>query len=65
MDAATRIERALSTAVARVQGPNGPPKLAEALHYAVFPRGARIFLLGQDRLFHFHIGRARAGSVAA
>lgn len=31
----------------------------------LFPRGARIFLLGQDRLFHFHIGRARAGSVAA
>jgi len=30
-----------------------------------FPRGARIFLLGQDRLFHFHIGRARAGAAAA
>lgn len=32
---------------------------------AFFPRGARIFLLGQDRLFHFHIGRARAATAAA
>lgn len=29
-----------------------------------FPRGARIFLLGQDRLFHFPIGRARAAAAA-
>ena len=42
MDATSRIERALAAAVARGQGPGGPPKLAEALHYAVFPRGARI-----------------------
>ncbi|MCB8879463.1 ligase-associated DNA damage response endonuclease PdeM [Acidisoma cellulosilytica] len=30
----------------------------------LFPRGARIFLLGQGRLFHFPIGRARAGASA-
>ncbi len=46
MDATSRIERALAAAVARAQGTDsgrgGPPRLAEALHYAVFPRGARI-----------------------
>ena len=32
---------------------------------ALFPRGGRIFLLGQGRLFHFPIGRARARSGVA
>ncbi|CAH2601037.1 Geranylgeranyl diphosphate synthase [Rhodovastum atsumiense] len=42
MDATSRIERALAAAVARAEGLGGPPKLAEAMHYSVFPRGARI-----------------------
>ncbi|GAB0120287.1 ligase-associated DNA damage response endonuclease PdeM [Acidisoma sp. 7E03] len=29
----------------------------------LFPRGGRIFLLGEGRLFHFHIARARAGAA--
>jgi uncharacterized protein len=32
---------------------------------SLFPRGARIFLLGRDRLYHFHIGRARAALAVA
>ncbi|HEX3983415.1 MAG TPA: ligase-associated DNA damage response endonuclease PdeM [Acidisoma sp.] len=32
---------------------------------SLFPRGARIFLLGPTRLYHFQIGRARAGMAAA
>ncbi|MCB8877177.1 ligase-associated DNA damage response endonuclease PdeM [Acidisoma silvae] len=32
---------------------------------SLFPRGGRIFLLGQGRLFHFPIGRARARSGVA
>jgi len=42
VDVATRIERTLAHAVARAAGPGGPPGLAAALHYAVFPGGARI-----------------------
>lgn len=42
MDALSRIERALATAVARAGAPPSPPRLAAAAHYAVFPRGSRI-----------------------
>ncbi len=37
-----RIERALAAIVARTEHPGGPPRLAEAIRYAVFPGGARI-----------------------
>jgi geranylgeranyl diphosphate synthase type II len=42
MDAVSRIERALAGAVDRADARGGPPRLAEAMRYAVFPRGARI-----------------------
>lgn len=42
MDAATRIENALLSAVALTDLPGCPPKLAAAMRYAVFPRGARV-----------------------
>lgn len=42
MDAMTRIERALSAAVAHAERPGGPPLLARAMQHAVFPRGARV-----------------------
>lgn len=42
MDAVSRIERALAAAVDRADAKGGPPRLAEAMRYAVFPRGARI-----------------------
>jgi geranylgeranyl diphosphate synthase type II len=42
MAALTRIERALNEAIAASEGPGSPPKLAEAIRYAVFPGGARI-----------------------
>jgi len=42
MDAATRIERALHTAMALADPGGCPPRLAAAMHHAVFPRGARI-----------------------
>ena len=42
MTASARIERALDTAFARVEGVGGPERLAAAMRYAVFPRGARI-----------------------
>lgn len=42
MQAMTRIEQALSLAVAHADTPGCPPGLAAALHYAVFPGGARI-----------------------
>jgi geranylgeranyl diphosphate synthase type II len=42
MDAVSRIERALAAAVDRADARGGPPRLAEAMRYAVFPRGARI-----------------------
>lgn len=42
MTASARIERALDDAFARVEGVGGPERLAAAMRYAVFPRGARI-----------------------
>ncbi len=42
MDAVTRIERALSNAVAQADVADAPPRLATAMRHAVFPRGARI-----------------------
>jgi geranylgeranyl diphosphate synthase type II len=42
MDVSTRIEQALSTAIAPGEGSGCPPRLAEAVRYAVFPGGARI-----------------------
>ena len=36
--------------------------IADAAISGLFPKGARIFLLGRDRLYHFQLGRARAGS---
>ncbi|MGL4396507.1 MAG: polyprenyl synthetase family protein [Hyphomicrobium sp.] len=42
MDAGMRIEAALETALERIDIHNSPPKLAEAVRYAVFPGGARI-----------------------
>ncbi len=40
MDAVTRIETALKSAVMRAQGPGCPPKLAQAIDYAIFPHGS-------------------------
>ena len=37
-----RVETALETTLLRAASPNCPPKLAEAVRYAVFPGGARI-----------------------
>lgn len=42
MDANRRIERTLDTAVAHAEAPGAPPRLAEAIRYAVFPGGHRI-----------------------
>jgi geranylgeranyl diphosphate synthase type II len=42
MDVMTRIEKSLGTALARTQLPGCPPLLGQAMHHAVFPRGARI-----------------------
>jgi len=42
MDAVSRIERALSAALAHTEGPDAPPRLGKAMHHAVFPRGARV-----------------------
>ena len=42
MDAVTRIEQALQTAIGRADVPGCPPRLAAAMRHAVFPRGARI-----------------------
>src|SRR4051795_6065402 len=42
MDAATRIELALTVAVTRAEAPGCPPRLGAAMRHAVFPRGARI-----------------------
>jgi geranylgeranyl diphosphate synthase type II len=42
MEPLIRIERGLQAALHRADDPACPPKLAEALRYAVFPRGARI-----------------------
>jgi geranylgeranyl diphosphate synthase, type II len=42
MDAVTRIERTLVAAMALAEGPGSPPRLAQAMRHAVFPKGARI-----------------------
>ncbi|GJD51653.1 Farnesyl diphosphate synthase [Methylobacterium crusticola] len=42
MDDGRRIERALDNAVAYAEAPGAPPRLAEAIRYAVFPGGHRI-----------------------
>lgn len=42
MDALSRVERTLTEAVERAAGDIGPPRLAAAMRYAVFPRGSRI-----------------------
>ncbi len=42
MDHSARIERALTSAIARADVPGCPPLLAAAMRHAVFPRGARI-----------------------
>ncbi len=42
MEPMQRIERALAKALAHAEGGGGPPRIAQAMHYAVFPRGARI-----------------------
>lgn len=42
MDAATRIERALSAAIDTVAIAGCPPRLFEAVRHAVFPSGARV-----------------------
>ncbi|MEA2903303.1 MAG: geranylgeranyl diphosphate synthase, type [Alphaproteobacteria bacterium] len=42
MDATTRIERALLLAMERARADSAPPRLASAMHYALFPGGARI-----------------------
>ena len=42
MVAGTRIEHALLAAVATADAPGCPPRLAAAMHHAVFPGGARI-----------------------
>lgn len=42
MGAGTRIENAMQRAVGRATSAKAPPKLAEALRYAVFPGGARV-----------------------
>ncbi len=42
MDALSRIEQALTAAVAQAEQPGCPPKLAAAMRASVFPRGARI-----------------------
>ncbi len=48
MDTMTRIERTLISVVGRAEAPGCPPRLAAAMHHAVFPRGARI----RPRLCH-------------
>ncbi len=42
MDLHKRIERALDNAIRMATAGNQPPKIAEALRYAVFPGGARV-----------------------
>ncbi|MDC7784617.1 polyprenyl synthetase family protein [Rhodoplanes sp. TEM] len=42
MDSSTRIEQALNAALARAETPSAPSKLASAMRYAVFPKGARV-----------------------
>lgn len=42
MDATSRIEQALYSALAKAEGPSCPPRLAAAMRAAVFPKGARV-----------------------
>ncbi|WP_376097060.1 polyprenyl synthetase family protein [Roseomonas sp. CCTCC AB2023176] len=42
MDAINPIERSLAATVGLASSPGSPPRLAEAMHYAVFPGGARV-----------------------
>lgn len=42
MDTQSRIERALTQALANAEASDGPPRLAAAMRHAVFPGGARI-----------------------
>ena len=42
MDVRSRIEQALEKAIRRATGSKAPPKIAEAMRYAVFPGGARV-----------------------
>ena len=42
MEAITRIEQALTVALARAEVPRCPPRLAAAMRHSVFPGGARI-----------------------
>jgi geranylgeranyl diphosphate synthase type II len=42
MDLSARIEQALVAAVATADDPGAPPRLAEAIRYAIFPSGARV-----------------------
>lgn len=42
MDAITRIERALAAALSCTEARGAPPRLGEAMRYAVFPRGSRV-----------------------
>lgn len=42
MDARARVERALDAALSQASADGCPPRLAEAMRYAVFPGGARI-----------------------
>jgi geranylgeranyl diphosphate synthase, type II len=48
MDVSSRIERALNEAISLAEVPGCPPRLAAAMRYAVFPRGARV----RPRLCH-------------
>ncbi|QDP22005.1 polyprenyl synthetase family protein [Bradyrhizobium cosmicum] len=48
MDVTSRIERALNDAIGQAELPGCPPRLAAAMLYAVFPRGARV----RPRLCH-------------
>ena len=42
MDAVSRIENALNSALQRADGPSCPPKLIAAMQHSVFPKGARV-----------------------
>jgi geranylgeranyl diphosphate synthase type II len=42
MDAVSRIEQALQSAIAQADAPGCPPRLAAAMNASVFPKGARI-----------------------
>ena len=42
MDIVQRIDRTMEAALLQAAGPGAPPKLAEAMRYAVFPGGARV-----------------------